>query len=56
MCIRDRDHPITKQIQEMRDELSWCKKEMDLENRKVTAAIQAGKNWERLIHLSEKCL
>lgn len=50
------NHPVTKQIQKMKIELSSFKKDTDYEDRACVGWIKAAENEARNARLSEKCL
>jgi hypothetical protein len=49
-------HPVTKKIQEMREELATLRKDTDYDERATKGRIKEEQNFARLLKTSEKCL
>lgn len=50
------DHPVTKVIQELRDQHKKYNKEIDAENKVLIGALWENENFEKLNKKSDKCL
>lgn len=50
------NHPVTLQIQQMRREIKGFRKLLDIEGKRKRGEIHEDKNFQRLCHMTEKCL